>query len=218
MRISSHVSVSSHYMFDYAKKKSSKKISIIPPAVDFSRYKNIKRDDVNVCTIGWIGSPSATKYLYTIEKALIEINLNNNVEFILIGAGDDIPKSIPFTNVNWSEETEEELMSKFDIGIMPLSNDFSSIARDHYKLVKYMASSIPYVASPVRESILVTENGKNGFIANNFEDWVNYLTLLINNPEQRKLMGQNGFLIAKENFSTEVVHKGIVEAIKNISK
>ncbi len=216
MRTASHVSLSSHYMYDYAKERGLQKISIIPPAVDFSRYKKIKKDNTNICTIGWIGSPSATKYLHTIEEALIEINRNYNVEFILIGAGTNVPKSIPFTNVIWSEETEEEEMSRFDIGIMPLSNDFSSVARDHYKLVKYMASSIPYVASAVRESILVTRNGKNGFIAKNNEDWVNSLSYLIENTEQRKIIGENGYLIAKESFSIEVVHKEIVKVLKNI--
>ena len=217
MRCSSHVSVSSHYMFDYAEEKGSKKVSIIPPAVDFRRYKKVNRDKTKICTIGWIGSPSATKYLNTIEKALIEINLHNKVEFILIGAGVEVPKFIPFTNLIWSEDTEEEDMSRFDIGIMPLSNDFSSIARDHYKLVKYMASSIPYVTSPVRETILVTENGINGFVANNIEDWVRTLSFLIKNSKERELMGEKGFLIAKDRFSIEEVHKEIIKIIKNIS-
>jgi glycosyltransferase involved in cell wall biosynthesis len=216
MKSASHVSVSSHYMYDYAKEKGITKLSIIPPAVDFNRYKSVKKYEHNICTIGWIGSPSATKYLNTIEEALIKINLDFNVEFVLIGAGADAPKSIPFVNLDWSERSEEQDMSRFDIGIMPLSDDFSSIARDHYKLVKYMASSIPYVASPVKESKLVTQNGKNGFIANNIEDWVQYLSYLINNYDQRKIMGENGFLIAKQNFSVEVVNKEIVRVLKRL--
>jgi len=217
----SYVSVSSHYMFDYAQKSGAKKLSIIPPSVDMKGYKNTTTTPSattnNLCKIGWIGSPSATKYLHIVEQALLEVSLHHNVEFILIGAGNDTPKSIPFTNVIWSEETEVEDVSKFDIGIMPLSNDYSSIARDHYKLVKYMASSIPYVASPVRESELVTENGKNGFIANNKEEWIKFLSLLIENPKERRLIGKNGFLVAQERFSTEVVHKEIIEVIKNIT-
>ena len=189
MSSASYVSVSSHYMFDYAQKSGAKNLSIIPPSVDIDTYKNTAHNtsNSNLCKIGWIGSPSATKYLHIIEQALLEVNLHNKVEFILIGAGKDTPKSISFRNIAWSIETEEEEVSKFDIGIMPLSDDYSSVARDHYKLVKYMASSIPYVASPVRESMLVTENGKNGFIANNKEEWVKFLSLLIENPSQRRL-------------------------------
>jgi glycosyltransferase involved in cell wall biosynthesis len=213
----SHVSVSSHYMYDYAKKSAPQKLSIIPPAVNIGEFENNNNNNNNnICVIGWIGSPSATIYLKTIEEALVEVNLNNEVKFVLIGAGRDTPKSIPFDKVVWTEETEVESMAQFDIGIMPLSNDFSSLARDHYKLVKYMASSIPYVTSPVRESLLVTENGVNGFIANNLEEWVSYLSMLVKDHQQRKIMGKKGFLIAKKNYSTEIVHKQIVEALTNI--
>ena len=218
MNNSSHVSVSSHYMYDYAIKVGAKKVDIIPPAVDPRNFRLINRTKTKTCVIGWIGSPSATKYLFTIEKALQQIFAHNDVEFVLIGAGDNIPKSIPFTLVEWSEESEVEKMSDFDIGIMPLSDDFSSIARDHYKLVKYMSCSIPYVTAPVQESILVTSNNVNGFVAYNFSDWIKYLSFLINNPKDRERIGSNGYKTAKEKYCTDSVQKDIINIFQNHSQ
>jgi hypothetical protein len=210
MKRSSFVSVSSHYMKDFAISSGANNVEVIPPSVSPTDFRvKVKSIKDKKCIIGWIGSPSATKYLFSIEEALHHIYIKHNVEFVLIGASSDIPKNIPFKQIEWTQQSEVEQMENFDVGIMPLSDDYFSIARDHYKLVKYMSASIPFVSSPMRESILNTQQGVNGFIAHNISEWITYLSLLIEDYQLRMAMGERGYNIAKEQNCTSEVQKKI---------
>ena len=55
-----------------------------------------------------------------------------------------------------------------------------------------MALEIPVLASPVGVNNSIIEHGKDGFLCQNLEDWKNYLTQLIENPDLRKEIGIQG--------------------------
>lgn len=217
MKHSDHVSVSSKYMYDYAHLSCAKNITVIPPSVDEKRFLKCKKKKNDRCVIGWIGSPSTTKYLSMIEDALNYIHKKYEVEFILIGAGSNYPRSIPFTVIDWDLCSEACLLVNFDIGLMPLFDDEWSKSKDHYKLVNYMASSTPYVASSVGGTDVVTKNNMNGFIANNNLEWISYLSLLIEDQHKRVEMGRYGCTIFKDKYSTSVVSKSILNLIHKTS-
>jgi glycosyltransferase involved in cell wall biosynthesis len=216
MRDSSYVSVSSEYMYRYACLSGAKDISLIPPAVEEERFSKCKKHQNSQCVIGWIGSPSTTKYLSIIEGALNNVHNKYKVEFILIGAGGNFPESIPFKVIDWDLDSEACLLVNFDIGIMPLFDDEWSKSKDHYKLVNYMASSTPYIASSVEGTEKVTKNNINGFIAHSHSEWVSYLSFLIENPTERVRMGNNGYNIFKDEYSTSIVSTKLVNLIHKV--
>jgi len=219
MKYSSFVSVSSHYMKDFVINSGvdQNKVKVIPPGIKYSDFrKKIESKKQSKCTIGWIGSPSATPYLFVIEDALRLIKRRYDVEFLLIGAGKNIPKRIGFKRIKWSRENEITQLTKFDIGIMPLSDDYSSIARDSHKIVKYMSASIPYVSSAVKESLLDTQHGVNGFIAQDVSEWEAYLSLLIENENLRREMGKNGYKTAMKKNCTRKVQKDIQQILDRL--
>lgn len=47
------------------------------------------------------------------------------------------------------------------------------------------------------------KHGENGFLCNNLDDFQKYLTLLLNNPEERKRIGYNASITIKEKCSKE---------------
>ena len=99
---------------------------------------------------------------------------------------------------------------------MPLFDDEWSKSKDHYKLVNYMASSTPYIASSVEGTEKVTKNNINGFIAHSHSEWVSYLSFLIENPTERVRMGNNGYNIFKDEYSTSIVSTKLVNLIHKV--
>jgi O-antigen biosynthesis protein len=85
-----------------------------------------------------------------------------------------------------------ELMSTIDISISPLERDnIFCRAKSEIKFVEAGALGIAVVASdvdPFRDSI---SHGEDGLLVANEKQWIDALTLLIEQPEMRKQMGEN---------------------------
>ena len=67
-----------------------------------------------------------------------------------------------------------------------------------------MAIGIPYVASPVGINTEMTEEGINGFLAKDEEEWYEKITFLVNNPGKRKEIGEKARKIVEEKYSFSV--------------
>jgi len=67
-----------------------------------------------------------------------------------------------------------------------------------------MATGLPTVSSPVGEILYIIEDGKNGFLANNKEEWENKLEKLIRDVKLRKKMGSKARKTIVDNYSIKV--------------
>ena len=65
----------------------------------------------------------------------------------------------------WSEATEADSLADAHIGVMPLSDDEWARGKCAFKLLQYMAASLPCVASPVGANTEAVIDGFNGFHA-----------------------------------------------------
>ncbi|MDD4214679.1 MAG: glycosyltransferase, partial [Bacteroidales bacterium] len=90
---------------------------------------------------------------------------------------------------------------EFDIGIMPLPDDEWSRGKCGFKGLQYMALGIPAVLSPVGVNTEIVQDGVNGFLAANDEEWIEKLSLLIESPDLRKKIGLNGRKTIVEKYS-----------------
>ena len=101
---------------------------------------------------------------------------------------------------------------------MPLPNDKWANGKCGYKIIQYMASSIPVVASPVGVNSKLISHNENGFLASTNDDWKNYIIKLVKNVELRKSIG----VAAKKNiqtfYSLESQHKRVTSIFNSISK
>ncbi len=84
---------------------------------------------------------------------------------------------------------------------MPLPDDEYSRGKCGFKLLQYMALGIPSIASPVGVNQEIIQNGSNGFLASSNEDWVDNLSLLIENKEMRYSIGMNGRRTVENQYS-----------------
>lgn len=216
MNIANLVLAGNEYLAERAKNNNAKKIEIFPTAVDTDKFIKKEFNKEHYFTIGWIGSPSTTRYLYLIEKALKEIYNQGNVRFAFIGAGDLKFKNFPTLNIDWDESTEVEEISKFDVGIMPLADSPFEKGKCGLKLIQYLSCGIPVIGSPVGVNNKIIQHGINGFKADTIEDWIKYLKIMKEDLDLRKKMGVEGRKFIIKNYSLECNSKRLVSLFKNI--
>ena len=75
---------------------------------------------------------------------------------------------------------------------MPLAESPWSRGKCAYKLLQYMAASLPVVASPVGMNPSVIEHGRNGLLASSDDEWLAALERLLESRELAARLGRRG--------------------------
>lgn len=193
------------YLADRAGTAGARRVEILPTVVDLSRYPGKKEErGEDAFTIGWIGSPVTAGYLHLVSAALREVAARGDVSVVLVGSGPITLDGIPCKVRPWSEAREAVDIGAFDVGIMPLPDTPWTRGKCGYKLIQYMACSIPVVASPVGVNTEIVEHGGTGFLAGNREEWVKCLSTLRANPELGERMGAAGRKRVEEQYCLAV--------------
>ncbi len=215
IKLSTHVIVGNNYLAEHAR-LFNKNMSVIPTAVDTDYYRpRIEEQHNSKITIGWIGSGSTVKYLNLLDN--VWKRLPENYELIIVG-GYYSPEGMRINNIKWALDTELEQLSKFTIGIMPLPDDEWSRGKCGLKALQYMAMGIPCVASPVGVNTEIIQDGVNGFLAKDENEWIGKITLLMQNPDLRRKLGMAGRKTVEERYSVKVWAPKYIEIIKNVAE
>jgi len=107
------------------------------------------------------------------------------------------------SGIGWSREAEIIELSEIDIGIMPLPNDEWAKGKCGLKGLQYMALRIATVMSPVGVNTDIIQDGVNGFLADKTEEWVDKLSLLIDDSNLRRTLADNGRTTVLEKYSVK---------------
>jgi glycosyltransferase involved in cell wall biosynthesis len=194
------VTVTVPYLAEYVKRFNNN-VHVITGPINCELYKPSAKQSREKVVIGWIGSPVTTKYVQDMMPVFEELQKKySNVEIRLIGARQFDTRDLDIKFLDWSEETEIDLLSEFDIGIMPLTDDKWSKGKGGLKILQYFAMRIPVVCSPVGiNSELITE-GSNGYLALSNEEWLEKLGILIESEELRGKLGLSGRNLVEQKF------------------
>jgi len=212
------VIVGNSYLERYANRASAQKVLNLPTSIDFNKYSKFNFVDTkltNVVKIGWIGQQSTAYNLNPLKEIFEELILKDLISLTLIGI-DGKSLNLPANTIPWSEKTEVNLITKLDIGIMPLQDGPFERGKCGYKLIQYMACGLPVIGSGVGENENIIEHGKNGFIANSPSEWMRYLLILINDPDLRKSMGSEGRNKIIKRYTTQVTAPNLVNSFREI--
>lgn len=209
-KLATTVIVGNKYLADYAK-QFNKNVVIIPTTLN--TYSNncllwtSKIRKSKVC-IGWAGSGTTTKHFETAIPVLKKIKekYGNKIYFKVI-SNQYFKNEVKFKFTQWKIETENQELLEFDIGIMPLPDDQWSKGKCGFKGLQCMSLGIPVVMSAVGTNCDIINNGKNGFLASTEEQWVEYLSELIDNQELRQRIGENGKQTVEDKYSFDVWKK-----------
>lgn len=206
LELSSHVIVCNKYMKDLVN-PFNHNATVIPTSIDTEKF-TLKKDISMIKkrpTIGWIGSHTTSCYLKPLAKVFAALARKYDFSLKIIGAGENF--NIPGVNIineDWTLEKDVENFQKLDIGIYPLPNDERAKAKTPFKTIQYMSVGVPPVVSKIGGNMEIVQDGVNGFLAANEEDWLKKLSLLIKNPILRKNLALRGRKTVEERYSLKV--------------
>lgn len=212
---SGQVIVCNEYLENYAK-RFNRNVTMIPTSVDTDKFtvKDYALQKQKI-VIGWIGSHSTACYLTQLAKVFPE--LAKKYEFTLKVIGSNRKDIFPGINAvynNWSLENDICEFQSLDIGIYPLPDNEWVKGKTGFKTVQYMSVGVPCVASRVGRNISIITSGVNGYLASTQMEWIEKLSLLIENADLRKSIGLAGRKTVEERFSLKVNAPKYLEVIR----
>jgi glycosyltransferase involved in cell wall biosynthesis len=216
MRHAACVMAGNEYRAERARAAGAKRVVVIPTVVDHRRY-HARQETGQPLTVGWIGSPTTQKYVENLLPAFQALAQQQAFRLLLVGATTDIAVRLPGIDVDvqpWSEETEVALIQKMDIGIMPLEDGPWEKGKCGYKLIQYMASCVPVVASPVGVNPAIVDGAGCGLLANHVDEWGEAFRKLISDLALRERLGCAGRAAVLREFSVESQLDAIRSSLK----
>jgi glycosyltransferase involved in cell wall biosynthesis len=204
-RLSAHVLAGNPYLADYARRVAAD-VSIVPSTIDTDLYPRptAGAERSGPVTIGWTGSHSTVQHLDTIRPVLTRLRARMPFRLGVVGTN---AYDLPGVDVNarpWNAASEVADLAHFDIGIMPLPDDEWSKGKCGMKLLQYMALGIPVVGARVGVNGDIIEDGVNGFLASNDDEWLDRLTRLIGDAKLRERLGRAGRETVEQRYSAHV--------------
>jgi glycosyltransferase involved in cell wall biosynthesis len=168
--------------------------------------------------IGWTGSFSTIEHFEYGVPALLAIKkkYGDKVRFKLIGDSQYKNEALGIQGVAWHPDTELEELGEIDIGIMPLPDNEWTRGKCGFKGLTYMSLAIPAVLAPVGINKDIIRDGENGFLADTTEEWVEKLSLLIENEKLRKKIGEAGKKTVWEFYSQASQRERYVQLFKKL--
>lgn len=207
------------YLCDRARHAGAPWVELLPTVIDLERYplisspKKISTDGLP--RIVWIGSPYTVRYLKLLQESLQQ--LAQRVPFVLrvIGGQIDMP-GIHVETIDWAEDSEVASIASGHVGVMPLSDSLWERGKCGYKLIQYMACSLPVVASPIGVNTEIVQEGINGFLAHDASTWVNTLEQLLTQPELATKMGHAGRKRVESEYCLKVTAPKLEKLMRQV--
>lgn len=190
-------------------KKYNDKVFVVPNGIDKNIWKlkkQKKRTDGRI-RLGWIGSGSHMVDRIVVEKAIKTImEKYPQVDFYhagmcLVEGAEN--REFSFRGTKGYEEYPEFLNGlDLDIAIAPIKDTQFNRCKSNIKWLEHSMLKTPMVLSDVTPYKMV-KHGETGFLAKTTEDWVTYLSLLIENPAERKRIGENAYRSVNQEWLIE---------------
>lgn len=199
----------------------NQRLIVIPtPIESVSRAVSVSPPH-KIPVLGWVGTWGNLFYLGKLRSVLQQLSMDYDFELrVIVDAPRDTSllkfPGVKMKHVLWNRKTSEEELWKFNIGLMPLTDDEWARGKCAFKLLQYMAAGIAVVASPVGMNVEVVDHGKTGFLARSDDEWFRYLSQLISSPEMRASMGARGAERVKQEFSVNRLGEQLAVAIREV--
>ena len=179
-------------------------VDVIPTTLDVERYQppRCRRRRGGKVRLGWSGSRTTAPHLESVADVLRStIDAHKGVELTVIGAPTFSVTGESVSVRPWDPRAEIVDVSSFDIGLMPLPDEEFTRAKCGFKALLYMSLGVPCIASPVGVNSEIIQHGQNGLLASSDQEWQDALSLLINDSELRRTLGDAGRQTVVERYS-----------------
>jgi glycosyltransferase involved in cell wall biosynthesis len=207
------VTVSSQRLATMARQYVDIPIQVVPNYIDLRWFKRVQKagqrdQNLTGITVGWAGGarPDAdVEQMATAWGILAE--KYPKVTFVIMGYFPKIfYEKVPeerIATIEWMPvESYPVGMLNIDIGCCPLSNTIFNRAKTFIKAMEYAASGAAVVASPTVYGQLI-DHGEDGYIANTVDEWVEYLSALIEDYRHRHDISKKLLAKVRKHHSLE---------------
>ncbi|MDQ3047947.1 MAG: glycosyltransferase family 4 protein [Bacteroidota bacterium] len=220
IELSDLVIAGNNYLADYALKFNSN-VKVIPTTIDtevFKRKQEYKNNET-IC-IGWSGSLTTIKHFEAAVPFLkrIKDKYKEKVTFRVMGDASYKNDELGIQGIAWSSQLEVMVISKFDIGIMPLPDDEWVKGKCGLKGLSYMSLEVPTIMSAVGVNKEIINDRVNGFLAATDDEWVEKLSELIDSFELRRIIGKNARSTVETRYSVESQKYNYLNAFNDLLK
>ena len=193
-------------------------VEIVPTGLNVAEYPEDKRpfqlNDGKIRLV-WIGSKSTLGYLSMITDSLEEIGRRfpNVVLRIICDEFFDL-SNMDVERKPWSLSTQVRDLMECDIGLAPLPDDPFTRGKCGFKILQYAAASLPTVASPVGVNAEMIQDSQAGFLADSPQQWIENVSSLISNAENRVSVGHASRCNVAINYDKTVLGERLCQHIK----
>lgn len=176
--------------------------SILPTTVDPEHYQTKQHRPGASLRLVWIGSESTLPYLQQFLPAIEEAH-NHPLPLELITIADATVQSprIAIRHIPWSLAGEAAALVEGDIGIAPTPDDPWAMGKCGFKIIQYMASSLPVIASPVGANSQIVRAGETGLLPATAGDWPAAIAQLARDVALRQKLGDAGRCAVLAHYS-----------------
>jgi glycosyltransferase involved in cell wall biosynthesis len=190
------------WLADWAE-QYNERVEIVPTCVDTARYHPSPRREDGTVVIGWSGSASTVDHLRQALPALrrVKARFGKRIRFSVMGDASFRDEDLCLQGEAWDSRHEVAALQAMDIGIMPLPDDEWSKGKCGFKGLTYMSVGIPAVMSPVGVNTEIVQDGMNGFTPLTEDDWVERLSLLVEDATLRRQLGAAGRRTVEQHYS-----------------
>ena len=183
---------------------------IIPTVVDTKLFRPVERATKadSPIVIGWVGTHSTFPYLQTVFPVLQQLAERHRIRLKIVGAGKNEVKlpGVQVDNLPWKLQREIEDFESLDIGLYPIDEGrYAGWAsgKSGFKAIQYMATGIPFVATPVGGSREIGEAGSTHLFATTADEWYRSLEKLIVDADLRRALGAAGREHVTKHYALE---------------
>ena len=188
------VSCGNEYLAEYARQFNGRVI-VNPTTLDTNLLHNKVRNQYHSTTsplvIGWTGTHTTLRHLDLVWPVLERLEQEGyKFEFRVIS--NQPPEYVglnSLVSVPWRKDTEITDLLTFHIGLMPLVDDPWARGKCAFKALQYMALGIPALVSPVGMNTEVVQDGNNGFVCAENEEWYQAIRRLLSDEALRSQLG-----------------------------
>ncbi|MGH9465323.1 MAG: glycosyltransferase family 4 protein [Thermoanaerobaculia bacterium] len=198
-------------------KARARRVEVIPTSVDVAALPQ-QPPERRGNTVVWIGRPENLVYLELVRPALAALAREvPGLTLRVISSRFPDWSDVPLERVPWSEAAEGPALLSADVGVMPLFDDAWTRGKCAFKLLQYMAASLPAVASPVGANRDVVVAGETGYFATGPEEWAARLRELLASPARSAAMGRAARESVRQRFDRRSTVARVVDLVRDLS-
>lgn len=220
-------SASSHYLYDYLKKRCANTI-LLPAAIDLCLFSPNKRERSEAIKLAWIGTifreedVTNLEFILKIYKKIKKVFADIVLEIVGDGLYLEEVKKIarkekidtvklrgwlPFSQI-------PHYLTGIDIGLVPLfARTRFQKAKFPVKILEFMAMKIAVISSAEGEANYIIKDGYNGLLAHDEDEFVEKLYVLIKDQKFRQSLGENARRTVEQRYSYKAIKPLLLKLI-----